>query len=187
MKQFLIVLLSIITILLILSCSSVTIRQPLSNNPEPIDQEKFEGVWLVDDDEVVHVKFADSGIAKIAGLEWRDDQFQIMHGEMIMSEGNEYNFLSVRFQEDDKWVDNYFFLPYKFTEQGDLVLWLPNEDAFEEAIGKKQLQGIIDKGQYSTSITVTNTSERLLEFINDPDNLRFFEYKEPIVLRKITR
>ena len=187
MKQLLPVLLSIFTILLTLSCSSVTTRHPLSNNPEPIDQKKFEGVWLVDDDEVVHVKFTGSGIARIAGLEWEEDQFIITHGEMIVSEGDEHNFLSVRFQENGKWMDDYFFLPYKFTEQGDIVLWLPNEDAFEKAINKKQLHGIINEEQYSTNITITNTSEKLFNFINDPDNLKLFEYREPIILYKITR
>ena len=187
MKQFSIVSLSIFIIVLTLSCSSVTIRYPISNSPEPIDQEKFEGIWLVDDDEVIHVKFAGNGIARIAGLEWENNQFTMMRGEMIISAGDEHNFLSVRFQEDDKWMNDYYFLIYKFTEKGDLVLWLPNVDAFEEAIRKKQLQGIIEKEQYSTNITITNASEKLLEFINDPDNLMLFEYREPIVLYKITR
>ena len=187
MKQFLLVLLSIFIIVLTLSCSSVTIRYPISNSPEPIDQKKFEGIWLVDDDEVVHVKFDSNGIARIAGLEWENNQFTMMHGEMIVSAGDEYNFLSVRFQEDGKWMNNYYFLVYKFTEKGDLILWLPNVDAFEEAIMKKELQGIVMKEQYSTSITITSTSEELLNFISDTSNQKLFEYREPIVLYKITR
>jgi hypothetical protein len=187
MKQFLLVLLSIFIIALTLSCSSVTIRYPISKSPDPINQEKFEGIWLVDDDDVIHVKFDSNGIARIAGLEWENNQFTIMHGEMIISSGDEHNFLFVRFQEDDKWMDDYYFLIYKFTEKGDLILWLPNVDAFEEAISKKYLQGIIETGQYSKDITITNTSEKLLEFINGSDNLILFEYREPIVLYKITK
>ncbi len=187
MKQFLLVLLSIFIIALTLSCSSVTIRYPISNSPDPIDEEKFEGIWLVDDDEVIHVKFDSNGIARIAGLEWENNQFTLMHGEMIVSAGDEQNFLSVRFKEDEKWMNDYYFLIYKFTEKGDLVLWLPEVDAFEEAIMKKELQGIVVKEQYSTSITITSTSEKLLNFISDTSNQNLFEYREPIVLYKITR
>ena len=187
MKQFLFVLLSIFAMLLTLGCSSVTTRHPLSNNPEAIDHEKFEGVWLVDDDEVLHVKFTGNGIARIAGFEWESDQFNITHVEMIVTEGDEHNFLSVRFQEEGKWMDDYYFLACKFTEKGDLVLWLPNVDAFEEAIGKKKLSGIINEDQYSTNITITDVPEKLFEYINGPDNLNLFDYKEPIIIYKITR
>ncbi|MFH1038637.1 MAG: hypothetical protein V1789_08240 [PVC group bacterium] len=184
MRQFSIVLLSISAMLLTSGCSSVTTKHPLSNNPKPIDQEKFEGVWLVDDT-VVHVQFGSNGIAQIAGLEWENNQFHIVQGEMIVTEGDKHNFLSVRFQEDGKWMDDYLFLAYKFSEQGDLILWLPNEDVFEEAIEKKQLDGVIKQQQYSTDITITTAPEKLLEFIIDPDNLKLFEYREPMILRKV--
>lgn len=187
MKQFLLVLLSIFIIAFTPGCSSVTIRYPISNSPDPIDEEKFEGIWLVDDDEVIHVKFDSNGIARIAGLEWENNQFIMVHGEMIVSAGGEHNFMSVRFKENGKWMKDYYFLIYKFTDKGDLVLWLPDVDAFEEAIMKKQLHGIIEKDEYSTNIIITNTSEELLNFISDTSGQKLFEYREPIVLYKITR
>jgi hypothetical protein len=187
MKQFLLVLLSIFIILLTISCSSVTSKYPLSANPEPIDQKNFEGVWQVDNDEVVQIKFANNGIAMIAGLEWQSDQFIIMRGEMIVSEGNEHNFLSIRFKEKGKWMDGYLFLPYKFTEQGDLILWPPVVDAFEEAIREKILQGTIEMGEYSTSIMLTSSPEKLFNFINNSDNFNLFDYRDPIILLKVTR
>ena len=184
MKQFSIMLLSLSTLLLASGCSSVTTRLPLSSAPKPIDQEKFEGAWLVGDT-VVHVKFDRNGVAQIAGVDWKDNQFQIVHAEMIVTEGDKHNFLSFRVQEDGKWMDGYLLAAYKFSEQGDLILWLPNSDVFEEAIEKKQLNGEVKTQQYSTDITITDPPEKLLGFINDPDNLKIFDYREPMVLRKV--
>lgn len=165
-------------------CSSVKTTQPLSSNPEPIDQDKFEGVWLLDDS-VVHVQFSSNGVAKIAGLEWEDDRFQINRAEAIVTKGNKHNFISLRCQEDDGKWDGYYFLPYKFTHQGDLVLWPPVPGAFEGMIEKKKLQGIVKKDEYTTAITITNAPARLLEVIDDPDNLNLFNYREPTILKKV--
>lgn len=165
-------------------CSSVTTRHPLSGNPEAIEKEEFEGTWIADDN-VFHVKFAGNGVAQIAGVEWESDQFHIVHGEMIVTKGNEHNFISVRFEENGKWMDDYAFLSYKFTDQGDLVLWVPDIDVFEEMVEKNLLQGVVRKGQYSTNITITDTSAKILEIINNPDNLKIFRYREPVFLRKL--
>jgi hypothetical protein len=185
MKQFLLVILSVIIGLFSICCSSVTSRYPLPGNSLAIDQKKLEGIWLVDSDEVIHLRFNSKGTAIIAGMEWKEDQYEIVYGEINVTEGDEYNFLSIRFQEDNKWLDNYYFLTYTFTEKGDLILWLPNVDIFEEAIKNKQIKGIIEKDQYSTGITITNSSENLLKFINDASRHNLFDYKEPIVLYKI--
>jgi hypothetical protein len=73
-----------IPLLLLLSgCSFVTTQQPLSSAPEPIDRDKFEGAWL-SEEEVVFIRFAASGVARLAGLDWKDDQFQMVQGEMII-------------------------------------------------------------------------------------------------------
>ncbi len=187
MKQFLLILFTICIIFLFISCSSVTIKYPISNSPDTVENKKFEGIWLVDDDDVIHVKLDNNGIVKIAGLEWENNEFSIMPGEMIISAGDEHNFLSVRFQEDNKWMDNYYFLMYKFTEKGDLVLWLPNAAVFEKAIYANHLQGVIETGQYSKDIIITDSPEKLLSFINDSHNQDLFDYKEPIVLYRITQ
>lgn len=187
MKLFLPITLPVFLILLFISCSSVTIKYPISNSPDTIENKKFEGIWLVDDNDVIHVKLDNNGVIKIAGLEWANNVFSIMPGEMIISSGDMHNFLSVRFQEDSKWMDNYYFLIYKFTEKGDLIMWLPKLDAFEEAISKKQLQGVIETGQYSKDITITDSPENLLSFINGSHSQDLFDFREPIVLYRVTQ
>lgn len=171
--------------LLLCSCKTVMTKYPLTNEPRAIDGEKFDGVWRNGDTEV-YIKFASNGIAQVSIRDQKNSDVQIGPGEMIVTEGVEHNFICIRFQEDGKWMDGYYFLQYRFIHPGDLVLWFPNNDVFEEAIQKKQLSGVIEKGQFSNEITITSNPEKLLEFINDPNNLKLFKYKEPVILWKVT-
>ncbi len=186
MKSHSILLLLGVAVMVSSGCSSVTTQFPLPRNPKPIDQGEFEGAWLADD-KVLHVQFASNDVANIATLEWESNQFHIVHGEMIVTKGEENNFLSVRFQKEGVWMDAYYFLSYKLTDQGNLILWLPDPDSFEEMVDEKRLQGIIKKGKYSTNIVITNTPAELLKIINDSHNSELFEYKEPIVLKRLTK
>ena len=183
--KVIIALLSGVILLLSVGCSAVTIKDPLSENPEPIDQEKFEGTWLMDD-EVFHVKFGSNGVAQIAGMEWESNQFHIVHAEVIVTKGDKHNFLSVRVQEDGEWMDEYFFLSYIFSENGDLVVWSPDVDMFEDKIENGHLQGVITEGKYSTHVSITNSPLKLLKLINDPENMKLFEYGDPTIIRKIS-
>ena len=178
------ILLPILVATLLCGCSTVTITQPLTKDPKPINQEEFEGVWILED-QSIHIKFGSDGIARIATLEWKDDRFELKRGEMIVTPGKAHNFLSVRFQEDGEWESRYHFLPYKFTDQGDLVLWPPKIGEFEKAVAKQQLKGSIKKGEHSTHVTITDAPDKVLEFINAPDKMNLFKYRDPLVLHKL--
>lgn len=179
------ILCSACVIFLSVGCSSVTTPYPLSDPPKPIDQDKFEGTWLIDD-AVFHLKFARNGIAQVAGVEWENDQFQLIHFEMIVTKGETHNFLSVRIQEEGTWLDEYHLLSYTFSDHGDLVIWNPHVDGFKKLLEEKHLQGIVTDGKYSTDISITNAPVRLLEWLNDPEHLTLFNYTEPTILRKIS-
>ena len=154
------------SVLLLCHCSTVSTTHPLATKPKAIDKQKFEGVWRIDDDAVLQIKFAKDGIARIAGTEWENDQFTLVRGEMHVVEGKEHNFLSVRFEEDGEWEENYLFAAYKFSEQGDLIFWSPNASEFKKAVEKKLLntETSIEKEakskpaakKSSSSIVITN-------------------------------
>ena len=170
--------------MLFAGCSAVTTPYPLSTQSKPVDKERFEGTWQGGEG-TVSVRFASNGVARLAGTEWNDDQFRLIQGEMIVAEGKKDNFISVRFEQNGAWTNRYFFLQYKFTDNGDLVLWGPNIDEFEAAIRSGMLQGVVTKKKNTTSISVTNAPGELLDFMNDPERRTLFNYREPMVLRKI--
>lgn len=173
---------------LLAGCSAVTTPHPLSTQPKPVDKDRFEGTWQGGEG-TVSVRFASNGVARLAGTEWNDEQFRLVQGEMIVAEGKKDNFISVRFEENGTWTNRYFFFQYKFTGNGDLVLWSPNIDEFEAAIKSNVLQGVVTTKMVmkknTTSVSVTNSPGELLDFMNDPGRRNLFNYREPLVLRKI--
>jgi len=165
-------------------CSSVMIEEPLPGNPEPFDQRSFEGTWLFDGN-VVELKFGSNGTAKIAGLEWKDDQFQLWQQELIVTKGTRHNFLSLRAEENGELMEDYFFAAYTFSDNGDLIVWIPEEDAFEKLVSEDVLEGSVTKGKSSKNILITSPPAKLLEILNDRKNRELFDYTEPIVFRKL--
>jgi hypothetical protein len=171
-------------VLLSLGCSSVTTVQPLPWKIEAGDQERFEGTWLVGDDSL-QIRFADNGVARFAGLDWEDGQFQLEQGEMIICRGDHLGFLSVRTREDGEWMNHYYLVQFKFTDPGELVLWLPNVDAFADAIAQNRLEGTVDGDGSGTDVTITSGPDALLELIDVGDDRALFDYREPIILKKV--
>lgn len=185
-RHLLSLLLTLCSLLLLCQCSSVTTTQPLASKPKAIDKEKFEGTWLVDGKgNNLQVKFDDDGIAQIAALEWKGDHFELETMEMTVAEKGEYKFISLRAKEDGQWVKNYYFAQYKFTEQGDLIVWPPDSKAFENAIKEKLIHGEIKPGKYSTEVNISSDANSLLKLISGSKNSELFDYQTPIILRKI--
>lgn len=170
--------------LLFTGCSSVTTSFPISAEPQPIDQDKFEGSWMVDKG-AVSLQFASNGVARLAGVEWKDDRFRMVQGEMIVAKGQKNNFISLRFEDDGAWTNSYYLLQYHFTDQGELLLWQPNAKAFESAVATNRQMGVVSKSQYSVHVNMTNSPSALIEFIETSGVPDLFDYREPTVLRKI--
>jgi hypothetical protein len=171
--------------LLAFGCSSVTTVQPLPWKIEPADQDKFEGTWLLGGG-ALQIRFAETGVARFAGLDWEDGQFQLERGEMTICHGEELDFLSVRTEEGGAWMDRYYLVQYRFTDEGDLVLWLPNPEAFAEAIAHGRLEGTVEGGDCCPDATITSQPDTLLELIDDADDRELFDYREPMILRRVT-
>ncbi len=180
---------SLLLVLLVATagCSAVTISQPLPLTEKPADQARLEGIWSMSDDEPVYLRFASNGVAQLAGVEWDEDEnaFHLERCELIFSDGEHARFLSLRCFEDGAWEEEYSFLRYVVTSDGDLVLWLPSPDAFKEAIAEGRLKGVVSQGKQSTSVTVTDDPAVLLALIDDPKRTDLFDYTEPMVVKKL--
>jgi len=184
MKLNLLPLFLLLALLVGSGCSSVQTTHPLSSDPKPIDKEKFEGAWLFEEG-IINVKFAEDGVAKFVALKWKNDTFLLIQAEAIVAEGENSNYISFRILEGDGKSELYFFSQYQFTDDGDLIMWFPNISEFEKMVESKRLQGVVDKSEYSTDIHIKNEPESLLKIIDDPDNMKLFEYRNPMILKKI--
>jgi hypothetical protein len=171
-------------LVLLCGCSTVTMSRPLSEDPKPLDQKKFEGTWIANGGALT-VRFAKNGIAKFASVDWKDDEFHLVRGEMIVTHGLNRRFLSLRIEEDGKWMDNYLLLQYRFTDDGDLLVWEPSYGAFEEAVNRGALQGTIREQKYSKTIAITSDPQVVLGFIDAREEKGLFEYQEPHLFKRV--
>jgi hypothetical protein len=170
-----------------MGCASVTIRQPLPAKSDAAEQAMLEGEW-VSEGQIIYVRFGENGIGRFAGVDWKEGRFQLDEGELIVTKGEGKSFLSVRVKESGVWDERYYFAQYRFTEPGgNLVLWLPDTKAFGDAVAKGKLEGVVEKGKHTQSVTISSKPEKVLEFLNDPANGALFDEKEPMILKKLVR
>lgn len=165
-------------------CSSVTLRQPLPRVADAAEMAAFEGEWL-SEGQVLYLRFGADGTGRLAGLEWRDDRFVVEEGEFVISKEGDRGYLSVRLMENGKWLEGYYLVQYRFTGQQDLILWLPDVAAFADAVVKKKLDGLVDKGSQIGSVVITSPPDKVLAYLNDPGNASLFDYREPMVVKKL--
>lgn len=175
-------------ILLLLStlmgCASVTLQWPLPAKIDAAEQALFEGEWI-SEGQIIYVRFTDDGAGRFAGVDWKEGRFQMDEGEIIVSKGRERSFLSVRVKENGVWDERYYFAQYRFTEPGEMVLWLPDTKAFGEAVEKGMLEGSVEKGKHTQSVTISSEPEKVLAILNDPANGALFGEKEPMILKRL--
>jgi len=178
--------------LVLVGCDSVGTRYPLSADPQPIDVEQFEGAWMMEND-VIHIHYDSQGVARMAGVEWDDqaDAFKLNQAEIIVAEGAGHNYISLGIAEDEAAeagkFDEYMLVQYYFTDEPDMVIWMPVSGAFAEAVESGKLKGEITKGEMSTSVLLTDSGETIIKFLDDPENDDLFQYREPLILRKISK
>jgi hypothetical protein len=165
-------------------CASVTSQRPLPQAVDAKEQARFEGEW-VSDGQVIYLRFGEDGVGRFAGVDWKQGRFQLDEGEIIVTKGPVRSFLSARIKENGTWEQHYYFAEYLFADSGDLVLWLPNVRAFADAVAKGKLAGVVEKGKHTQSVMLTSPPEKLLAFLSDPANSMVFDYREPMILRKL--
>jgi hypothetical protein len=175
---------TLLVVLLLCGCSYVAILQPLPQAQDPVAQAQLAGEWL-SEDAVVSLRFTSKGIGCIAGLDWKDDHFRIEEGEVIVSNVGEKSYFSARFRNDAQWEDRYYFVRYRLTAQGDLLLWPPVVSSFEHAVKAGALAGTVEKGAWGTRVTVTSAPEEILKFLSEQGTGELFEYDDPTILRRI--
>jgi hypothetical protein len=165
-------------------CTSVTLLQPLPATSDATERARLEGEWIAED-QILYVRFGRDGLGQIAGVDWKDDRFRLETGEIIASQGGKHHYLSVRVRTNGEWEHHYYFVQYDFTPQGDLVLWLPDANAFEAAVRMGKLQGTVEKTKYVHNVEITSPPEVILAFLKDPGNEELFDTEDPMILGRL--
>lgn len=184
MRNKVLVLLLCLFTLLFSGCSEVLVTQPLPAARNPSDREKLEGYWLMEK-KVVFIKFADNGVGHLAALDWRDNQFQVVKAEMIISEGSTRRFLCLRMDGTERPSDDYALFTYRLSPDGELSFILPDEDKFKALIDSGELVGSVSRGRHSMSVRISSPPEVVLKILDNPARNDLFKNREPFVLRRL--
>ncbi len=171
-------------LLVLAACSPVLVREPLPANAGADELARFDGAWLSGRD-VTHVRFEQGQPLAIGGVEWRDGRFQVDPGEVVVTDGEEHGFLSVRVREGDGWMEGWYLVEYRFTDDGDLLVWLPQAAAFADAVEAGDLAGVVERSDTSTTVTLTGPPEATLAFLQGAAGATLFDYRDPMVMRRL--
>ncbi len=174
---------------LLAGCGALT-EQPLPAVPlADAERARFDGAWVGDPpDEVVSIRVSCDGVGHVASLEWDDGAFRMERTEAVFSEGRKggakSRFISLRLADKGGKPAKqpmYLLLKYRFQNDDTLVLWGANPEPFAAAIRAGRLHGQVDR--YDN--VITSPPQTVLDFIDDPDDVRLFAYAQPMVWHKV--
>jgi len=169
---------------ILIGCSAVVTRYPVafpSNNSKLQD---LEGIWMTEDGPIF-VNFDAQGRGQIASLEWKDQEYQILRGELLVSEVGTRHFLSIRIAEENQWDGEYFLAEFTTNPKGYLVVWEARKKLFEQAVRDKKLPGFIQEDRYGSDVILTARPEVLNAFIASWEGAPLFDRTKPVVLKKV--
>ncbi len=141
-------------------CSSVRTEHPVSAHPEALDKSRLEGAWLVEG-EIVHLKFGDDNVGRLAALEWHGGEFRTRRYEFIVAHAGEGRFVSLR----EAGEEQYDLFAYEFADNGDLVVRSESTDAFARAVEAGRLRGEVRRDGDDTEVVLASPSDSLVSFL----------------------
>ena len=171
-----------IGILIFSGCKTVVTSKPLVEKGEILDQQKFEGSWIVDNYPAA-VRYNEDGNLEIATLRKGGDAFKVIRGTARIIKGKDHNFMSINFIEGEE-SKGYYLAAYKFSDAGDLIVWPANHDYLAKLVMDKKLKGKVVTMKHSSEVVITDDAEKILTYINQAGDLNAFYYKEPWIFRK---
>ncbi len=177
-----ILILSVTAVFWLSGCSGVLLKEPLAATTAEDLQEDLEGTWFTEDGSL-RLAFTEAGQGEIAYIERKEDAFQMERGEIAAVARDERLFLSIRFEEEGELPEEYYLAEYQIGEYQNLIVWMPDMDRFEEAVGDGTLVGEIEKQKYGTTVRLTATPEAILDYLEA--NPQSMETRKPLIFRKL--
>lgn len=148
----------LLSLLLMVGCTPLIVKEPVGFNYSPEELERFEGAWLLTLEDEEHVvinlkKTGENGEFKSGNLEWDDENqtFKPEITELVLKKGNEYGILHLRSEEHEE--DLYIITLFKINDEGVIHYWSTDSEKAQEFLdsGKVKTEEI-DGGQVISDI-----------------------------------
>ena len=166
------------------ACTSVRMEKRFAPGGWTPEKARLDGVWQVDR-AYVYLKVASNGVAMLDMPEWKEGNFHVDHGELTAAAAGEANYLCFRMDSDGTNNGGYGFAEYKLSGDDELICWPPNFAAFETALASNRLAGTKEGTNSVKKILLATPPEKLLGFFQDRAGAGLFDYKSPLVFRKV--
>jgi hypothetical protein len=183
MKRNVIIICLLIIPFHLTACSSVTSKNIIGERIQDDLSEQFDGTWE-EDDEIAYMKYLGKGELRIAGVEWKENKFELQELTIILTTCGDRKFVNVLDPVIEE-KNDLLFAYYSFITEKTLAVWEPKVDAFEKAINEGKINGKIHKDKSSTTVSINESQESLCEFINKRDIGELFDLEDPRLYRKI--
>ena len=168
-------------------CKTVVSLNPVGTPDTEIDKDRIEGVWQIEES-VISCKFTNDGKTLIIGsVEWDDatQGFKLQQSKVWFTKVGDRRFLNLENEQDDEHAKE---RRYSFTEYmliGDknefALVWPPDFDVFKETVAQKKLEGTATED----TVTISEKPETLMKVIQEDQVKGLFDYREPMILRRI--
>ena len=161
----------------LVGCTAVTMKEPFPETKlSEEEREALIGAWYLEDEMVYHVAFTSNGVPWMAWMEWADEKFQTRQMRIHFTKHADSLYFCLPVEPGE--TNEYLFAEFQ-QDEGKALVWLPDEDACEGLVEK----GLLEKDEAAEDLRLRNPAEDVLELI--ATNSAVFNYKEPIILRKL--
>lgn len=174
----------VLLILVLAACSTVKMERPFPAKAGAEEIAALGGKWNVDG-QVLHVRFGKDGKGHFAGIEWKDDHFQLNEGEFIPHVEGINRYAAVQIKEKGLWEKGYYLVVYRFTGEGKLQVGSPVVETFAKAVEAGKLEGKVKRDKYSTDVALTGAPEKILAFLENPANGNLFSFQDSDTIEKL--
>ena len=177
---------TLVGLLGITGCSSVTSLHPVGTPVAAEQGKKLDGAWLTDDN-VFYLKYLANGKLRIAGVEWKDDQFKLHTMEGFFGQDDGIYYLSVKNDGKDQSPPTYTFVRLAMPNKRTLVVFPPHVEAFQKAVQSGHLTGEVDgeEGDSDASVRLQGSKKQVDDFIDGNKAGEQFDLDSPLVLKRL--
>jgi|GEM_PF-4794064 len=167
-------------------CSSVDSVHPLGDVPtaEVLKKINIEGTWLMDD-QAIQIKQLEAGKLKIAGMEWKEDHFEVNELDGQLRVDDELHYLNLIIKDEKTGKQSFAFLRLLKVDDEYLVFCAADAHEFEKAIAAGDLEGTVKQEHRTINVTLTSTTEQINAYVTPERANTLFSVDEPGVLRRL--
>ena len=170
---------ALMIIVVVCGCTQVASVTPVGERPQEISHDDWDGTWL-NKEQPVKIRVVDQkkGVLEVAWTEEKGGRFVLESYQIEMWQAGEWTFGNFKTKESPA---TYLWGLVK-NDQGQIIVWTPDQAYFSKLVQTGVLPGNVDKG--GDVVLKKLTSEHLKVMMSEARGV-CFNWKTPIVFFRV--